>query len=104
MPRGSSPKLCRLRIKPGIIDVHLARHWKPYLGRYSGQHKQRWAAGPPIWIRGIRWLRIGGRTFACVRLSEAGYTDVAAVYMTLCVGQDGSGDPHTTQHALASAL
>lgn len=35
-------------------------------------------------------VTIGGRTFACVRLSEADFTDVAAVYVILCVAQDGS--------------
>jgi hypothetical protein len=35
-------------------------------------------------------LTIGGRTFACVSLSEADFTDVAAVYVVLCVAQDGS--------------
>jgi hypothetical protein len=35
-------------------------------------------------------VTIGGRTFACVRLSEADFTDVAAVYVILCVGQDGN--------------
>jgi len=35
-------------------------------------------------------VTIGGRTFFCVSLSEADFTDVAAVYVILCVAQDGS--------------
>ena len=35
-------------------------------------------------------LMIGGKPFVCVRLSEADFTDVAAVYVILCVEQNGS--------------
>jgi hypothetical protein len=35
-------------------------------------------------------VTIGERTFVCVRLSEADFTDVAAVYVILCVAQGGS--------------
>ena len=35
-------------------------------------------------------VTIGGRTFVCVRLSEADFTDVAAVYVILCVAENGS--------------
>jgi hypothetical protein len=34
-------------------------------------------------------VKIAGRAFACVRLSEADFTDVAAVYVILCVGRNG---------------
>lgn len=35
-------------------------------------------------------LTIGGTTFVCVTLSEADFSDVAAVYVILCVAQDAS--------------
>jgi hypothetical protein len=35
-------------------------------------------------------LTIGGTTFVCAMLSEADFTDVAAVYAILCVAQDGT--------------
>ncbi len=35
-------------------------------------------------------VSIGGRTFACLGLAEADFTDVATVYVILCVLQDGS--------------
>jgi len=35
-------------------------------------------------------VTIGGRTFVCVKLSEADFTDVAAGYVILCVAQDRS--------------
>jgi len=35
-------------------------------------------------------LVIGGVSFVCVRLAEADFSDVAAIYVILCVGSDGS--------------
>ncbi len=35
-------------------------------------------------------VTIGGKIFACVRLSEADFTDIAAVYVILCMAHDGS--------------
>jgi len=35
-------------------------------------------------------VSIGGRTFSCVKLSDADFKDVAAIYVILCVAQDGS--------------
>jgi hypothetical protein len=34
-------------------------------------------------------LKIGGKTFVCVKLSEANFTDIAAVYVILCVDENG---------------
>ncbi len=33
---------------------------------------------------------IGGKTFSCVRLSEANFKDIAAIYVIICVAKDGS--------------
>ena len=35
-------------------------------------------------------VTIGEKTFVCVKLSEADFTDIAAVYVILCVKQDGN--------------
>ncbi len=35
-------------------------------------------------------VTIGTRTFSCVRLDQADFRDIAAVYVILCVGSDGS--------------
>jgi hypothetical protein len=35
-------------------------------------------------------VTIGGTTFVCVPLADANFTDVAAVYVVLCVAGDGS--------------
>jgi hypothetical protein len=35
-------------------------------------------------------ITIGGRSFNCVKLSEADFTNVMAVYVILCMKQDGS--------------
>jgi len=35
-------------------------------------------------------VTIGGKAFSCVRLSEANFDDIAAVYVILCVSSDGS--------------
>ncbi len=35
-------------------------------------------------------VTIGGRTFACVPLSQADFSDIATVYVILCVAQEGS--------------
>ena len=34
-------------------------------------------------------MMIGGRSFSCVKLSEAVFADMAAVYVILCIQQDG---------------
>ena len=34
-------------------------------------------------------VNIAGRTFVCVRLAEAGFSDIAAVYVILCVSHGG---------------
>jgi hypothetical protein len=34
-------------------------------------------------------VTIGGKQFACVPLGQADFSDVAAVYVVLCVAQDG---------------
>lgn len=35
-------------------------------------------------------LTISGLPFQCVKLSEADFSDVAAIYLILCVAQDGN--------------
>ncbi|RJO61004.1 hypothetical protein C4544_03960 [candidate division WS5 bacterium] len=35
-------------------------------------------------------VKIGDRTFSCVKLSEANFKDIAAVYVILCVEKGGS--------------
>lgn len=35
-------------------------------------------------------LTIGGKSFSCVRLANADFKDVAAIYVVLCVGEGGS--------------
>ena len=35
-------------------------------------------------------VTIGGHPFACYRLSEAGFINIAAIYVILCVSQGGS--------------
>lgn len=38
-------------------------------------------------------LTIEGYPFVCVRLSDADFTDSAAIYVIICVAQDGSWTP-----------